>query len=221
MSSGHIAKLREFWDDTAQGPDRQSLISTASDYDASGAASCERVMELIPPAEICLFEMGCGDGRVTRHLAQHYAAVIAADVSFEMLQHVKDRDLDNVQCFLTSGTESPGVFSDRLLDRDPIEALCSDSVLMHNTKADVAIIMRNLSENVAPGTPFALHLPIYEVGPHEATSPIDVGIWTEDEFFALCLDTGWSVERLRLNEGCFSWDAPGPLHGEMHLLRAT
>ncbi|MES1247425.1 MAG: class I SAM-dependent methyltransferase [Actinomycetota bacterium] len=51
----------------------------------------ERVVEAVaPPAT--LLELGCGAGRVTRHLVARGYTVVAVDESPEMLEHVRDAE---------------------------------------------------------------------------------------------------------------------------------
>ncbi|QQS44973.1 MAG: class I SAM-dependent methyltransferase [Acidobacteriota bacterium] len=61
-----------------------------------------------------LLEIGCGIGRMTRHLAGHFAEVHGTDVSAEMIEMARERlgDLDNVYVYETSGVDFAALPSD-------------------------------------------------------------------------------------------------------------
>jgi SAM-dependent methyltransferase len=59
------------------------------------------------PKSLRVLEIGCGIGRMTRHLADHFGEVCGVDVSAEMIKlgREKLRDWGNVKLFETSGVD--------------------------------------------------------------------------------------------------------------------
>lgn len=213
---GGLRELGDRWEEAAKSDGARAAISTApaDTYDESGRGPAEQLVALVDPARYPnLIEFGCGDGRVTKHLAERYQTVLACDLSPTMLAKVEDRKLRNCVTLLTDGTD-PNV---------PVasyDAAYSDSVLLHNTKDDVREIVRGLRGVVRVGGLFAFQLPCYESFPHEPDTWTDVGVWTPREIRALAYQGGWRPEVVNVNPGYFRWDDIGPVHGALHLFVA-
>ncbi len=69
------------------------------------------------PKNLRVLEIGCGIGRMTRHLADHFGEVCGVDVSAEMIRLGRDklRYCENVKLFETSGMDFEG-FPDNYFD---------------------------------------------------------------------------------------------------------
>lgn len=69
------------------------------------------------PRQLRLLEIGCGIGRMTKHLADIFGEVYAVDVSAEMIRQAQTRlqGLDNVRLFETSGQDFT-LFPDQSFD---------------------------------------------------------------------------------------------------------
>src|SRR5688572_27790892 len=82
------------WDQVARQANRPMLHRSGAfgraAYHASGEADAVRVIEIAPPALFpVIVDFGCGDGRVTRHLASLYRTVVAVDASRAMLREAE------------------------------------------------------------------------------------------------------------------------------------
>lgn len=90
------------------------------------------------PRHLRLLEIGCGIGRMTKHLAAIFGEVYAVDVSAEMIRQAQGRlqDLANVRLFETSGQDFT-LFPDQSFD-----VIFSAYVFQHVPSA--AIIRSNL-----------------------------------------------------------------------------
>jgi ubiquinone/menaquinone biosynthesis C-methylase UbiE len=114
----HVMK-RE-WDERAR-LDAKWFINTLrfqqseEEFDRSGAVEVERILaddlrfltQNRDPKALRLLEIGCGLGRMTRHLAKIFGEVVGTDVSGEMIRQARERlsDLKNVQLHETNGID--------------------------------------------------------------------------------------------------------------------
>lgn len=119
---------------------------TEEEFDASGLheVQCQIVDGLAlltggrDPRQLRLLEIGCGIGRMTKHLAALFGEVYAVDVSAEMIRQAQARlqGLQNVRLFETSGQDFT-LFPDQSFD-----VIFSAYVFQHIPSA--AIIRSNL-----------------------------------------------------------------------------
>ena len=119
---------------------------TEEEFDASGRheVQCQIVESLAlltggrDPRQLRLLEIGCGIGRMTKHLAAIFGEVYAVDVSAEMIRQAQMRlqGLENVRLFETSGQDFT-LFPDQSFD-----VIFSAYVFQHVPSA--AIIRSNL-----------------------------------------------------------------------------
>lgn len=106
-------------------------------------------------------EIGCGAGRITRHMAEHFGVVHALDISEDMLAYARRNvSASNVEFRRTSGADLP-VFD------CTISGVFSCHVFQHFDSLEVARnyfweIYRVLSE----GGTFMIHAPIYRWPDH-------------------------------------------------------
>lgn len=131
---GRSTGSREFWDEAARA-DAMWHIATGACSDAetffrSGREETDTFLAhtgLIPDRSRTVLEIGCGMGRMTDRLAELYGAVIALDVSPEMLERAR-RALagrDNVSYVLGAGSDLSGVAD------ESVDAVFSYIVLQH------------------------------------------------------------------------------------------
>lgn len=98
---------------------------TEEEFDASGRHEVQsQIMDGLAlltggrdPRQLRLLEIGCGIGRMTRHLADIFGEVYAVDVSAEMIRQAQARlqGLPNVRLFETSGQDFT-LFPDQSFD---------------------------------------------------------------------------------------------------------
>ena len=102
----------------------------------------------VPRPQGACFELGCGVGRVTEHLARRFETVQATDISAGNLAICRDRmshlNLRNVRCLQTEGM---GTFD----DIDNFDAFLSVIVFQHNNPPLQNIMLRKILGKANPG----------------------------------------------------------------------
>ncbi len=124
------------------------LQQTEEEFDQTGAFEVHRlVMVDLPlltgrrdPKTLHVLEIGCGAGRMTKHLATVFGEVTGVDVSGEMIRQARERlaALGNAQCYETSGVD----FS--MLADESFDLILSAYVFQHVPSA--AVIRSNLDD---------------------------------------------------------------------------
>lgn len=112
--------MKRDWDDRASENAKWYINTvrvqqTETEFDETGRVEVEKLLlaELNfltqgrDPRELRVLEIGCGIGRMTKHLAALFGEVHAVDVSGEMIRQARERlrDFPNVQCHETSGCD--------------------------------------------------------------------------------------------------------------------
>src|SRR5258705_7114449 len=96
--------MKRDWDERARSNAKWfintlKLEQSDAEFDASGqrdvqSAIIDKLAELAPgedPQQLCVLELGCGIGRMTKFLASVFAEVHATDVSGEMIAQARAR----------------------------------------------------------------------------------------------------------------------------------
>lgn len=101
-------------------------------------------------------EIGCGAGRLTKHLAAHFRQVHALDVSEDMIEYARKHIQQNsVRFTLVDGSEIP----------DPsgsVDSVFSAQVFQHlDQQSDVENYLREIARVLAPGGTMMIHIPIF------------------------------------------------------------
>lgn len=113
-------EMKRGWDERAT-EDARWYINTVrraqseEEFDATGHHEVQcQIVDALPlltggraPQELRLLEIGCGIGRMTKHLAALFGEVYAVDVSAQMIQQAQQRlrQLPNVRLFETNGQD--------------------------------------------------------------------------------------------------------------------
>ncbi len=153
--------MKRDWDDRARG-DAKWFINTLrlqqseEEFDQSGRVEVERlVLAELPlltwgraPQSLRVLEIGCGAGRMTKHLAQVFGDITGVDVSGEMIRQAQNRlaGQANVHLYETNGVDF------RALPDASFDLILSAFVFQHVPSAEV--IASNLREAwrvLAPG----------------------------------------------------------------------
>ncbi len=145
--------MKRDWDDRAR-QDAKWFINTArlaqpeKDFDKDGARDVDRlvVSELAlltqgkDPKQLRILELGCGIGRMTKHLASLFGEVHATDVSGEMINRAKERltGTSNATLYETNGYDLAG------LPENHFDIVFSAFVFRH--VPTLAIIQENLRD---------------------------------------------------------------------------
>lgn len=147
----HAVEMKLDWDKRAAEDARWYINTvrrqqTEEEFDASGRHEVQsQIVDGLAlltgardPRQLRLLEIGCGIGRMTKHLAGIFGEVYAVDVSAEMIRQAQTRlqGLDNVRLFETSGQDF-ALFPDQSFD-----VIFSAYVFQHVPSA--AIIRSNL-----------------------------------------------------------------------------
>ncbi|HWQ33935.1 MAG TPA: class I SAM-dependent methyltransferase [Blastocatellia bacterium] len=118
-----------------------SLEQSEEDFDATGRAEVQNwllaelplILQGREARQLRVLEIGCGIGRMTRHLAEVFGEVTAVDVSGEMISRARERlaGLNNVRLLETSGVDF------RPLPDDYFDLAFSVYVFQHVPDAEV------------------------------------------------------------------------------------
>src|SRR6185503_9316167 len=116
----HLSEMKLEWDKRAQTAAKWyintlSYQQTDEEFDVSGLVEVQRLifseLELLTGGrnakDLRMLEIGCGIGRMTRHLAGIFGEVYGVDVSAEMIRQAKARlkGVANVSLFETNGVD--------------------------------------------------------------------------------------------------------------------
>lgn len=133
---------------------------------ASGAAEVERLRKALARSGVALdgrqtcLEYGCGLGRVTRHLAPHFANTIGVDISASHLKLARELaeadDLRGAQ-WLHLDT------LDKLAELPEVDFIYSVIVLQHNPPPVIERILSTFARILKPGGIAYFQVPTYRV----------------------------------------------------------
>jgi SAM-dependent methyltransferase len=150
--------MQEFWDARARENALYFIDNTvdytspdADEFWASGERSVDAILELLGArieGHEELVEVGCGIGRITRALAARAKAVVAIDISAQMLEQAKEVNpgLDNVRWLHGEGTSLAGV------DDASVDGLFSHVVFQHIPDPEVTYsYVRDMGRVLRPG----------------------------------------------------------------------
>jgi len=143
---GVVERMKRDWDERAIEDARWYINSlrvnqTDEEFDRTGIVEVERLvladLDLLTggrdPRTLSLLEIGCGAGRMTKHLAAVFGRVTGVDVSGEMIRQAAERlsGVDNVTLYETNGVEFP------MLPDESFDLIISAYVFQHVPSADV------------------------------------------------------------------------------------
>lgn len=142
--------MKHDWDDRAR-QDAKWFINTLrlqqtdEEFDATGAFEVNRLVAVdLPmltggraPKSLRVLEIGCGAGRMTRHLANLFGEVVGVDVSGEMVRQARQRlaGTGNAQLYETNGVDFaalPGEHFDLILSAYVFQHVPSALVIQSN-----------------------------------------------------------------------------------------
>ena len=142
------------------------------------------------PKEMAVLEIGCGVGRMTRHLADIFGRVEAVDVSGEMIARARQNlaQCSNVGLHETNGADL-GEFEDQAFD------FCfSFIVFQHIPSRDVIVnYLKEVHRALKPGGMFKFQ--VSSGNPPEPDTWIGVG-FSEDEMVDLAKTIGYDVFKM-------------------------
>lgn len=120
ISTDYSSVMKRDWNERAR-ENAKWYINTVRvqqderEFDETGRAEVDKLLRAElgfltqgrTPGELRILEIGCGIGRMTKHLAELFGEVHAVDVSGEMIRQARERlrDFPNVHCHETSGCD--------------------------------------------------------------------------------------------------------------------
>ena len=196
-------RMRAEWDQRAKENAFHYVASDlASDseeeFDRSGRSSTENVvvhdLERIAggrdPKTMTVLEIGCGAGRMTRHLARIFGHVHAVDVSGEMIAQARTRlaGVRNVSLHHTDGIGLYGI--------GEVELDFALSYIVFQHIPDIEVIrgyIRQVAERLQPGALFK-----FQVQGSPAVETMDRDTWTGVRFSAVAAVRAARANQLRI-----------------------
>jgi ubiquinone/menaquinone biosynthesis C-methylase UbiE len=129
-------------------------VKDEGEFDLSGEKIAETLKEFITPGDIVL-DVGCGIGRIEKHLAKYCAKIYAVDVSKRMVKHTKRRlkGLNNVYIYKTNGKDL-SLFPDEKFD-----FVFSIIVLQHLEKEDAVFYLLEMYRVLKPSGKLYFNVP--------------------------------------------------------------
>ncbi len=176
--------MKRDWNDRARENAKWYINTVKKDqsddeFDASGKPEAHYLV-LVDPVlrqgrdfkQLRLLEIGCGIGRMTKHLAEAFGEVHATDVSAEMIARARERlrDYPNVFLYETSGVDFAA------LPDDYFDVIFSVYVLQH--VPDVSVVHSNIRDacrTLKPGGVFKFQVCGID---HEAYVSMPKDTWT-------------------------------------------
>ncbi len=190
MESQSISeRMRAEWDQRARENAYHYVASDLSsdseeEFDRSGRLSTEdavvndieRIAGGADPKSMTILEIGCGAGRMTRHLARIFGHVHALDVSGEMIAQARGRlaGVENVSLYHTDGVD--------LSDIGDVELDFALSYIVFQHIPDIEVIrgyIRQAAEKLKPGALFK-----FQVQGSPAVETMDRDTWSGARFSA-------------------------------------
>src|ERR671930_1066202 len=95
--------MRATWDAAAASPEQHAVLVGPPGTALRELDDLFGRLGADPRGGTCV-EVGCGTGRMTRHLAERFDRVVAVDVSPEMLALARRVTMPNVELALVSGS---------------------------------------------------------------------------------------------------------------------
>jgi len=181
----YVATSREIWTDEAFF--RSGAISVHDQVLRDFATICNGRF----PADMCVLEIGCGAGRVTKSFARLFGKVHAIDISSEMIRQAQSalRDCANVSLYKTDGADL-SLFKNEMFD-----FAYSEVVFQHiPSKAVVEQYIREASRVLKPGSVFRFQLQGHQIPESEADTWVGAGFGAE-ELFTILRDAGFDVRK--------------------------
>ena len=183
-------KMKRDWDRRADADPYYWVAATQEadldSYHASAERDCQVFIEGLAPllpdgVSGSLLDLGCGIGRMTVPLAQHFDHVVGVDVSPQMIARAQELHADqtNVSFFVNSGTDLGA------LDSESFQVACSYSVLPHLPPDVVSAYFSEVGRILAEGGLFRYQFwvgPSYHPEDHDT---LGIHVYTEDELLQL------------------------------------
>ena len=171
-SHGLLSKHKRDWDDLGRVDPLWAILTDSQQrygkwnveaFFATGAAEIAHVMEQasglgLPRQRRLALDFGCGVGRLSRPLSQHFDQCVGVDISDAMISKARELHRDNPRCrFVVNTTENLGAFEDKSFD-----LVYSNIVLQHlPTVTLIEAYIREFIRILSPDGLLVFQLPRY------------------------------------------------------------
>jgi ubiquinone/menaquinone biosynthesis C-methylase UbiE len=199
------AVLEAAWDTSAQSIEgaMHAILHGVRDqdvFDAEGKAQAASIQEYVNPDDTVL-ELGCGIGRIVKHLAPTCRKIYGVDISEQMLDHAARwlKDLNNVELVHCNGRDL------RALSDDTIDFTYSLLVLQHMDKNDAFVYLKEIFRILKDGGRALLNFPnilsedffsdftYVSLLPQEERDPAKVRSYVKEEVIRIVESVGFTV----------------------------
>lgn len=197
-------KYGEHWSPSTDVESMMSIFNTddLESFERGGRQDAERIASYIGPASVVL-DLGCGSGRVGKHLAPKCGRLWEVDASARMLEIASQRlaGLDNVSFARCHDTRIPDV------PNGSVDCVFSFLVLQHLEREDAFLLLKEVRRIIKPDGVVLLTFPnllsdVYlDSFVRDATmgglaNPVRARIYTPQEVERLLPAAGFSVDEL-------------------------
>ncbi len=204
--------LARTWDASAQNIESamHAILHGVRDhekFDAEGKAQAEKVGHYVNKGDTVL-ELGCGIGRIIKHLSVHCRYIYGVDISEKMLAHGANwlRGIQNVELIRCNGKDL-GNLPDGWVD-----FVYSLLVLQHMDKNDAYVYLKEIFRILKDGGRTLLNFPYIlsdcffrdftyvSLIPQEERDPAKVRSYGKDEVVKIVESVGFSVSDLWVDD---------------------
>jgi SAM-dependent methyltransferase len=219
-SSPTVEEVVDGWRKAPRSAIHPAAHAGEAAYNASGAEDCLRVVSALEragltPGKRTVLDYGCGDGRVTRHLARQFESVVAVDSNPSYLLALADGRIRNVRCVFTDGTG--GKLPRELPDDWSPSVFYSSCVFIHTPRETTKAVLDAMTRVLAPGCIAAFQLPIYDA-PRFGKDWTDVSVYTAEEAIAIAIPR-WEILEMPRSPGVFDYARVGHNHAALQVWR--
>jgi ubiquinone/menaquinone biosynthesis C-methylase UbiE len=139
----------------------------------------------------CL-EIGCGAGRITKQLVQHFDRVTGADISPHQLEYARSHiPSANLTLVKSEGVRLP-------VPDNAFDAVFSVQVFQHfESHNDAFLVFREIHRAMAEGGTLMIHLPFYELPSLKVAGVIDSIISLENRLYSFKA----AIDRRQIRKG--------------------
>ncbi|MCA9541369.1 MAG: methyltransferase domain-containing protein [Myxococcales bacterium] len=189
--------MRRDWDRRARIDPRYWVAATQEADEASYVESAARDTAAFVEglggrvaATARVLDLGCGIGRMTAPLGDHFAEVVGVDVSPEMIEQAQSLHAarGNVRFAVNSGADLAD-FADA-----SFELACSYSVLPHLPPEVVRAYLHEVGRVLAPGGWFRYQFWVGPAREMPANDTLNIRVWSPEAFEQLNREAGFVVE---------------------------
>jgi len=150
----HLTKIRDFWNEHARWDAHTAICSFYESHDKDtrdeafdefGIRDAAVIAPFLRPDSIVV-DLGCGIGRVVRHVAPHCKEVIGVDISEEMIAKGTEylSDCKNARLIRTEGSDL------KAFEPESIDLLYSLLVLIHVDRRSFYRYLREMKRVIKP-----------------------------------------------------------------------